>query len=143
MENKTSIASRWAYEIKSGQQRQCVFLAEGTQYDVKLLRGVLESDGWQTSLADKACTADNVNETAPDLVILDSMLPGIDILKICRDIRMKSRVPVLVFGKQPDKETLVACLDSGADDFITMPLNPAELLARVRALTRLSLAAGN
>ena len=69
----------------------------------------------------------------PDLVLLDLMLPGMDGSKVCDIIRAESRVPVIMLTAR-DTDRTVAMLESGADDYVTKPFSPPELVARVRAV---------
>ncbi len=74
----------------------------------------------------------------PDLIVLDLNLPTLDGLAVCREIRTKSAVPILVLSVREDETDKVAALDLGADDYLTKPFSVEELLARVRALLRRS-----
>jgi len=74
----------------------------------------------------------------PDLLILDIMLPGEDGLSICRRLRARSRVPILMLTAKHDEIDRIVGLEIGADDYIGKPFNPRELLARIRALLRRS-----
>jgi two-component system KDP operon response regulator KdpE len=79
---------------------------------------------------------DAVERDKPDLIVLDLGLPDLDGVEVCRQIRQTSNVPILVLsarGAEPDK---VAALDAGADDYVTKPFGPEELLARIRAALR-------
>ncbi len=73
---------------------------------------------------------------APDLVVLDVNLPGIDGFEVCRRLRAESRVPILMLTVRGEEGDLVRGLDLGADDYLTKPFSPRTLLARVRALLR-------
>lgn len=75
-------------------------------------------------------------ETRPDLVILDLMLPDMDGFEVCRRIRRHSDVPVLMLTARTDDVDKIVGLEIGADDYVTKPFNPRELVARVRALLR-------
>ena len=79
---------------------------------------------------------------APDLIVLDLNLPGIDGLGVCREIRKWSQVPILVLSVREDQADKVSALDLGADDYLTKPFGIDELLARVRALLRRAVPAG-
>lgn len=74
----------------------------------------------------------------PALVILDLMLPGLDGLEVCRQIRKESRVPVLMLTARGDETDRIVGLELGADDYLPKPFNPRELLARIRAILRRS-----
>jgi DNA-binding response OmpR family regulator len=72
----------------------------------------------------------------PDLVVLDVMLPGIDGIEVCRQIQRDRRVPVLMLTAKDSEEDLLVGLGVGADDYMTKPFSPRELVARVKALLR-------
>lgn len=80
--------------------------------------------------------------TRPDLVVLDLMLPGLDGMVVCRQIRDVSRVPVLILTAREDSYDEVSGLEQGADDFVIKPVQPRILLARLRALLRRTQASG-
>jgi two-component system OmpR family response regulator len=75
-------------------------------------------------------------EIAPDLVVLDLMLPGLDGMVVCRQIRETSEVPILILTAREDSYDEVSLLEQGADDFVNKPVQPRVLLARLRALLR-------
>ena len=77
-------------------------------------------------------------ETAPDAVILDLMLPGLDGMVVCREIRALSAVPILILTAREDSYDEVSGLEQGADDYVNKPVQPRVLLARLRALLRRS-----
>ena len=71
-----------------------------------------------------------------DVVLLDVMMPGMDGLEVCRQIRAKSAVPVIMLTARGDEADRVVGLELGADDYVSKPFSPRELLARIRAVTR-------
>src|SRR5215217_9540951 len=73
---------------------------------------------------------------SPDLVLLDIMLPGIDGITVCQEIRRTSNVPIVVLTVRDGERNVVVGLEVGADDYVTKPVNPAELVSRVRAHLR-------
>ncbi|MDY0976428.1 response regulator transcription factor [Massilia sp. CFBP9012] len=75
-------------------------------------------------------------ELTPDVVILDLMLPGLDGMVVCRQIRDQSDVPILILTAREDSYDEVSGLEQGADDFVNKPVQPRVLLARLRALMR-------
>ena len=78
-------------------------------------------------------------ETKPDLVLLDVMLPGIDGVEVCKQIRAESMVPIVMLTARGDTQDIVAGLEAGADDYIVKPFrHPSELVARVRTRLRRS-----
>ena len=75
----------------------------------------------------------------PDLIILDLMLPGADGYQVCREIRSKSRTPIIMVSAKTEVFDRVLGLEMGADDYITKPFDPKELMARVKAVLRRTL----
>jgi two-component system alkaline phosphatase synthesis response regulator PhoP len=75
-------------------------------------------------------------ESQPDLAILDIMLPGMDGLEICRILRAESRIPIILLTAKTTENDKIAGLDIGADDYVSKPFSPKELVARVRAVFR-------
>ena len=109
------------------------------------LRRALELEGYEIELAADGQEAlqrlESNGEGQPDAVILDVLMPVIDGLEVCRRIRRSgNRVPVLMLTARDEIENRVAGLDAGADDYVTKPFALEELVARVRALLRRTLA---
>jgi DNA-binding response OmpR family regulator len=78
----------------------------------------------------------------PDLVVLDVMMPEIDGFEVCRRLRLESSIPIIMLTARDEDEHIVQGLDLGADDYVTKPYSPRELIARIRALARRSNGAG-
>ena len=78
------------------------------------------------------------DSTKPDLVVLDLMLPDIDGLEVCRQIRSSSDVPILMLTARDDDVDKIVGLEVGADDYLTKPFNPRELVARIKSILRRS-----
>jgi DNA-binding response OmpR family regulator len=109
---------------------------------VALVREYLEPEGFEVDAAhDGAAGLAAAGASAPALVILDLMLPGIDGLEVCRRLRRSSRVPILMLTARGDETDRIVGLEIGADDYLPKPFNPRELLARIRAILRRSRAA--
>lgn len=97
----------------------------------------LRAEGFEArSVADGAQAVEVCRRMRPDLVILDLMLPGLDGLEVCRRIQAERRVPVVMLTARDDETDLVVGLSVGADDYVTKPFSPRELVARVRAVLR-------
>ena len=97
----------------------------------------LQHEGFETILAADGDTARAlIEERDPALVVLDVMLPGIDGLSLCRWIRERSSVPVILLTARGEEADRIVGLDLGADDYMTKPFSPRELTARVRAVLR-------
>jgi DNA-binding response OmpR family regulator len=99
----------------------------------------LEREGFRTLEADHGDRARELLEReAPDLVVLDVMLPGTDGLELCRWIRSRSALPVIMLTARGEEADRIAGLELGADDYVTKPFSPRELAARVRTVLRRS-----
>ena len=97
----------------------------------------LRSEGFTVEIADTGTAgAEAAERLAPDLVVLDLMLPGLDGLEVCRRIRRKDNVPILMLTARDSETDTVVGLEVGADDYMTKPFSPRELVARVHALLR-------
>jgi two-component system, OmpR family, alkaline phosphatase synthesis response regulator PhoP len=104
---------------------------------VDLLRGYLEQEGYQVSCAgDGPEGVWQAHETHPDLIILDIMLPGFDGVEVCRQIRRFSDAYVLMLTARAEELDKIVGLSVGADDYVTKPFSPREVVARVKALLR-------
>src|SRR3990172_3827997 len=79
---------------------------------------------------------DKIREQRPDIVILDLMLPGMDGVDVCKEIRKTSNIPLIMLTARVDEVDRVLGLEIGADDYVTKPFSPRELLARVKAVLR-------
>lgn len=103
----------------------------------EMLTIVLEAEGFQTSsVTDGAEAVQTFHSFGPDLILLDLMLPGMNGIDICREIRKESAVPIVMLTAKTDTVDVVLGLESGADDYITKPFKPKELVARIRARLR-------
>ena len=99
----------------------------------------LERDGFETLIAaDGDAARILIEEREPALVVLDVMLPGLDGLSLCRWIRERSSLPVILLTARGEEADRIVGLELGADDYVTKPFSPRELSARVRAVLRRS-----
>jgi two-component system KDP operon response regulator KdpE len=105
----------------------------------KLVRVNLSKRGYTVSEAGDSHEAIALFQEVPvDLVLLDLVLPGLSGVDICSWIRARSDVPIIILSARLEEDLKVAALDAGADDYVTKPFGPEELLARVRAFLRRS-----
>ena len=104
---------------------------------VALVRGYLEHEGFRVqTAADGPAALEIARLERPDLIILDVMLPGMDGLEVCRRLRQFSDAYVLMLTAKVDEVDKVVGLAVGADDYVTKPFSPRELVARVKAMLR-------
>jgi DNA-binding response OmpR family regulator len=104
-----------------------------------LLRVYLKREGYEAHVANDGREGLRLfGEIEPDLVVLDLMLPGLHGRDVCRAIRTRSAVPIIMLTALDDERDVIEGLDIGADDYITKPFKPAVLLARVRSALRRS-----
>ncbi|HZZ66073.1 MAG TPA: response regulator transcription factor [Candidatus Baltobacteraceae bacterium] len=102
----------------------------------RVLRLELEHEGYTVEVAADGLSGLERALKEPDLIVLDLMLPRMDGMEVCRRVRAKSRVPIIMLTAKDAFPERVAGLDTGADDYVTKPFNTEELLARVRARLR-------
>ncbi len=104
---------------------------------VEICQDYLKAAGFQvvTSL-DGLAGLEKARVEKPDLVLLDLMLPGIDGLDICRELRRETKIPIIMLTARVEETDKLIGLEIGADDYITKPFSPREMVARVRAVLR-------
>jgi two-component system alkaline phosphatase synthesis response regulator PhoP len=106
---------------------------------VELEKLYLAREGYRVDSAANATDAlTRLASFNPDLIILDIMLPDMDGLELCRQIRARSKVPILMLSARREDVDRIVGLELGADDYLTKPFNPRELVARVKAILRRS-----
>jgi len=116
-----------------------ILLVEDDERTRRLVEVYLQREGYFVITADNGYDAlDAARRSLPSLVLLDLMLPGMSGLEVCRILREESNPLVIMLTARTTEEDKVIGLDSGADDYITKPFSPRELVARVRAVIRRS-----
>jgi len=114
-----------------------ILVVDDEPHIVELVRYNLAQEGFEVSVAyDGHDALEKVRADAPDLIILDLMLPYVDGLEVCRHLRRDSSIPILMLTAKDGEQDRVMGLESGADDYVTKPFSPRELVARVRAILR-------
>ncbi len=102
-----------------------------------LLNDYLHASGYESLVIhDGAAAVSAIHDYQPDLVLLDIMLPGKDGLEICRELRQKSRLPIIMLTARIEEIDRLLGLELGADDYICKPFSPREVIARVKAVLR-------
>jgi DNA-binding response OmpR family regulator len=116
---------------------QTILVVEDNTKMVNLLRLYLEREGFDVvATYDGRAALEAVERTRPSLIVLDLMLPHVDGIEICRQVRAGSDVPILMLTARVDEVDKLLGLSLGADDYVTKPFSPRELVARVRAILR-------
>jgi DNA-binding response OmpR family regulator len=114
-----------------------VLVVDDDAKTVELVRLYLNRDGYRVLTAyDGAEALRLARESHPDLIVLDLMLPGINGLEVCRTLRNESDVPIIMLTAKTTDQDKLTGLGLGADDYVTKPFSPRELVARVRAVLR-------
>jgi len=104
---------------------------------VELVRGYLERDGYEVLVAaDGPSAIQSARAVGPDVIVLDLMLPGLDGIEVCRQVRTFSDAYILMLTARAEEVDRIVGLSIGADDYLVKPFSPRELVARVKALLR-------
>ncbi len=116
-----------------------ILVAEDDIKQADLIRIYLEREGHSVMVVHDGMTAlDRIRRNPPDLVVLDLMMPRMDGLDVTRVLRSESDTPVIMLTARSTEDDMLLGLDLGADDYLTKPFSPRELVARVRAVLRRS-----
>jgi DNA-binding response OmpR family regulator len=119
---------------------ETVLLVDDEAHIIELARMYIEQEGFQVESATDGRTALDVilSDDAPALVVLDLMLPEIDGWEVCRQVRAESDIPIIMLTARDEDIDKIVGLELGADDYLTKPFNPRELVARIKAILRRS-----
>ena len=102
-----------------------------------LLREYLEKNGYRvTAVPDGKGMWSALDASSADIIVLDLMLPGDDGLTLCRNLRARSEIPVIMLTARGEETDRIVGLEMGADDYLAKPFNPRELLARIKSILR-------
>jgi len=114
-----------------------VLVVEDEESYSEALSYMLRKEGFEVAIAENGTDAlKEFDRNGADIVLLDLMLPGIPGTEVCRQIRATSSVPVIMVSAKDDEVDKVVGLELGADDYVTKPYSPRELVARIRAVLR-------
>jgi DNA-binding response OmpR family regulator len=117
---------------------ELILLVDDEANIVQLARMYLEREGYRTqSVTDGLAAVKAVKTYRPDLIVLDIMLPGIDGFEVCKQVRAQNKqIPIVMLTARDEDIDKILGLELGADDYLTKPFNPRELVARVKAVLR-------
>ncbi|HKZ55279.1 MAG TPA: response regulator transcription factor [Anaerolineales bacterium] len=114
-----------------------ILVVDDEPHIVDLVGLYLKREGFQVETAyDGAQALERIHSREPALIVLDIMLPGVDGLEVCRRTRAESDVPIIMLTARDEDIDKIVGLELGADDYLTKPFNPRELVARVKAILR-------
>jgi len=117
--------------------KQKILVVDDEKKIVSLVRAYLEREGYAVLAAgDGRSALELARHDRPDLMVLDLMLPEIDGLEVCRQLRRESNVPIIMLTARDEESDKLVGLELGADDYVTKPFSPRELMARIRAVLR-------
>ena len=123
--------------IQGNSLHDTILVVDDEQRIIDLARMYLEQDGFRViSTTNGTAARRMILKEKPNLVVLDLMLPGMDGLEVCRRVREESDVPIIMLTARNDDIDKIVGLELGADDYLTKPFNPRELVARIRAILR-------
>ncbi len=140
MKTDTNVSTKAGAEVVFPMPKETILLVEDDPDIAELVQFNLEREGYRVIV----CTEGDVGlaeimRVKPNLVILDLMLPKIDGLTICKSIRAQSElagIPVIMLSAKSEESDVIVGLELGADDYLTKPFSPRELLARMKAVLR-------
>ncbi len=122
---------------RRSMSRERILVVDDEQHIVELARMYLEQAGYSVESARDGLEAlTSIRHARPALVVLDLMLPGLDGWEVCRRLRVESDVPIIMLTARSEDVDRIVGLELGADDYVTKPFNPRELVARVSAVLR-------
>ncbi|MCG2713525.1 MAG: response regulator [Candidatus Omnitrophica bacterium] len=120
--------------------KETILIVEDEKDIVKMLDYNLKKEGYKTLVANDGEDAlDMANTKLPDLILLDLMLPGVDGLEICKELKSERKtvaIPVIMLTAKAQESDKIVGLELGADDYVTKPFSPRELIARIKAVLR-------
>ena len=120
--------------------KEKILIVEDEKDIIKMLEYNLEKEGFKTvSIRNGEEALESVKKTKPDIIILDLMLPGIDGLEVCKSLKnddKTSYIPIVMLTAKSQESDKIVGLELGADDYMTKPFSPRELIARIKAVLR-------
>jgi len=118
-------------------ERSRILVVDDETQIARVLKTALSSQGYEVKTAGDGESALNLAvDWIPDLIVTDLSMPGMTGIELCRSVRERSQVPIIVLSVRGEEKTKIEALDAGADDYVTKPFSVSELLARVRANLR-------
>jgi len=118
-------------------RKEKIMIVDDEKNIVEVVKAYLEREGYPTIEAYDGESALSLwSEHKPDLVVLDILMPRMNGLEFCREVRKESRVPIIILSARSEQDDRIGGLEIGADDYVVKPFSPRELVARIRAVLR-------
>ena len=122
-------------------RKPTIFIVDDEEKNIRLLKAMLMNENYLTSVAlSGEQVLESIADIKPDLILLDVMMPGIDGFEVCRRLKSVDKtkvIPIVMVTALREKEHRIKAMESGADDFLSKPVDQIELLLRVKSLLRI------
>jgi two-component system response regulator BaeR len=131
------MSATWYQGMENGHDRSSILVAEDEVKIAGILRDYLTKVGYRVACLERGdLVVPYVRQKQPALILLDLMLPGLDGMEVCREVRKFSEVPIIMITARVEEIDRLLGLELGADDYVCKPFSPREVVARVKAVLR-------
>ena len=125
------------YDKEVEKQMKHIFVVDDEKNIRELVKKYLEKEGYNVTLLENGLNLINkIKELSPDLIVLDIMMPGIDGIELCKEIRKTSDMPIIFISARDEEFDRILGLEIGGDDYLSKPFSPRELVVRIKNIFR-------